>query len=104
MSEASPAVTATEKKPGLVWFGTVLCWSLSMIASFASAPSYEVPVAIALVTALLFFCCAYWLGQRTTLPGRLVLLVLAPLLGVVTLDNLGRALHMLGGPLVRVFV
>ena len=80
-----------------MWCSAVLCWLLSVAASLAAATSYAVPVAVALTSAAAHGICAAWLRRRTGRAGRVFLVALAAPLLVLTIDNVGRVVHMLGG-------
>lgn len=90
------------RKTALMWLATTFLWLVAIAASLVAARSYVVPVAVALVTAAATWRCGEWLRHRTTRPGKLVLVVLAAPLLVITIDNVGRAVHMLGGPQLRI--
>ncbi len=87
-----------------MWFSAVLAWLVALAASLVAARSYPVPVALALLSALAFGGCAHWLRARTGRGGRAALVLLALPLLVFTVDNMGRGLHLLGGPLFRLLL
>lgn len=94
----------SSKKIAAVWLVVVLSWLLAVAASLVAARSYVGPVVVALVGAMFHWLCAGWLRHKTRPSGRIVLFVLTLPLLVLTIDNIGRAVHMMGGPLLRLLI
>jgi len=85
----------------VAWCLAILFWVLAAAASLVASQDYTVPVTIALASAVAHWFCAGWLRRKTNQRGRVVLLALTAVLIVLTVDNIGRVLHMAGGPLFR---
>jgi hypothetical protein len=92
------------RKTTMIWCGAGLIWLVALCTSLASAPNYDGVVTVALVGAAAYFVCANVLRRRTGQLGKAILVLLAVPIAVLTVDNLGRAIHIMGGPLFRVLL
>jgi hypothetical protein len=77
-------------------------WAVTVAASIVAAGSNVLPVVVALLFAVPHFVCALWLLRRPELRTPTTVLVYGVPLLLLTLDNAGRMVHILGGPLVRI--
>ena len=85
----------------LVWCGAGLFWLVAVGASLAAAPSYGGLVTVALLSAAAYCACANMIRRRTSRAGKALLVLLTAPVIVLTVDNVGRAIYMMGGPLFR---
>lgn len=82
----------------------VLSWILSTAFSLVASPDYTLPVSLALACAAVHFAAVAALLRRGTSWLRFSWLLLALPLAILALDNLGRLVHALGGPLFRLLI
>ena len=82
----------------------VLLWLLSIAFSLVASPDYTLPVSLALGFAAAHFAIVAILLRRCMTRFRFLWLLPSVPLAIFTLDNLGRLVHILGGPLFRVLI
>jgi hypothetical protein len=70
--------------------------------SLISSPSYLGLVSFSLVFAAAHFLCGAFFLRRTASRAKWLLLLVSFPMAVLTLDDLGRLLHILGAPSFRV--
>ena len=78
----------------------MLCMGSSLVAS----PSYSVPVALALVFALVHFISTAAFLRRTHSRAKWFLCILSAPVAVFTFDDVGRLFGLLGLPSFRILI
>jgi hypothetical protein len=91
-------------RTAMIWCGAGLFWLVAVCASLASARNYGGLVTVALSSTAAYGGCANVLRRRTSQVARALLVLLTAPIVVLTVDNVGRAVHMMGGLLFRVLL